>query len=393
MALDITAIQSYLSDNRLDAWLLADFHGRNTIATAMLNLSGLLTRRSFYLIPATGEPTALVNPIEAEKFRHLPGQLIAYRGWKGLEQHLGKLLSGCKTVAMEYSENGRLPYVGLVEAGTVELVRSLKVNVVSSADLVASFKARLSPAQVAAHRTAANNVILIKSLAHKYISESIKAAKHITEYDVVRFIMNEFDRRGMETAFEPNCSVDANAGDPHYQPKPDTARPVERGQLVLIDLWAKLIGETGVYADITWMAFTGSDSEIPQRYHDIFEVLTKARDTAVDFLQRAAASSPLCGAEVDDVCREVIDEAGYGEFFTHRTGHSITTHEHGEGPNIDNLETEDRRVLQPGHLFSIEPGIYMPDCGFRTEINVLMTPGGAEITTLPLQHRIVALFD
>ncbi len=390
MALDIQAIQKTLGEHKLDGWLLADFHGRNTIATSMLGISGLLTRRAFYFIPVAGEPTALVNPIEAAKFRHLPGRLVAYHGWRGLEEELGKLLGGKRAVAMEYSQMGRLPYVGLVEAGTIELVQSLGVNVVSSADLVARFQACLSPAQIEAHHTAAKHVIEIKSLAHKHIAQSLKAGRAITEYDVVQFIVGEFDKRGMETAYLPNCSVDANAGDPHYEPKPETAQTIEPGKLVLIDLWARLKQDTGVYADITWMAYAGRADEIPPKYVELFDILVRARDAAVDHCHKAA-SSPLTGAEVDDVCRDVVEKAGYGRYFTHRTGHSITAREHGEGPNIDNLETEDKRLLQPGHLFSIEPGIYMEDCGFRTEINVLMTESGPEVTTLPLQEKIVAL--
>lgn len=391
MALDIRAIQQFLSEHDLDGWLLADFHGRNTIATEMLQISGMLTRRSFYFIPVTGEPTALINPIEAAKFKDLPGKLIAYNGWKGLEENLAQLLNGRATVAMEYSERGRLPYVGLVEAGTIELVRSLGVTVVSSADLVAGFKARLSPGQITAHRTAASDVVAIKSLAHEYIAKSLKDGKTVTEYDVVQFILGEFDKRDMETAFPPNCSVDANAGDPHYEPQPETSQPIDWGRLVLIDLWARSRHPEGIYADITWMAFAGYASDIPSKYVEIFDVLVRARDAAIAHLQKAGTSTLLTGAEVDDVCRAVVQDAGYGQYFTHRTGHSITGREHGEGPNIDNLETEDKRLLQPGHLFSIEPGIYMDDCGFRTEINVLMTEDGAEVTTLPLQEKIVPL--
>jgi Xaa-Pro aminopeptidase len=389
---NIAKIQAALKEQRLDGWLLADFHGRNDIAVKMIGLNGIVTRRSFYFIPAKGEPTAMVSPIEIAKFRHLEGNVTTFKGYKMLERMLAKLLKDQKRIAMEYSPLGRLPYIGLVDAGTIELVRSFDVDIVSSADLVASFQARLSAEQVDLHRTAANNVIEIVGLAHEFIATSLKNDRTVTEFDVVQFIMHEFERAGMETEFPPNCSVDPNAGDPHYEPKQATARTIGRGQLILIDLWGKQSVPDGIYADITWMAYSGTRDEIPAKYVEIFSVLAKARDAAVTYLADNFGNAPLSGAAADDVCRQVIVDAGYGEFFSHRTGHSITTHEHGNGPNIDNLETEDKRLLQPGHLFSVEPGIYTDEFGLRTEINVLITESGPEVTTLPLQTEIKPLF-
>ena len=389
--MDIAAIQSYLVEHELDGWLLADFHGRNEIALNLLQLEGMLTRRSFYFIPDQGEPTALVNTIEKSRFTDAPGELVEYSGYKQLEAELEKLLSGRKKVAMEYSPGGRLPYIGLVDAGTIELVRSLEIEVVSSADMVASFQARLSPEQIASHRIAARNLIEIKEMAFSYIRDALGRNETISEHDVCLFIREQFKEFNMHTEVGPNCSVDANAGDPHYEPALGSSTTIAKGQLILIDLWARIDGEHSVYGDITWMGYAGTRKEIPQKYAEIFSVLVHARDEAVSYLRDNLGKRPVYGYEVDEVCRAVVKSAGYGEYFTHRTGHSITTSEHGPGPNIDNLETEDGRKLQQGHLFSIEPGIYMSDCGFRTEIDVLVSHEGCEVTTLPLQTEILPL--
>lgn len=389
--MEIIPIQTALKEAHLDAWLLADFHSRNNVAVETLGLSGIVTRRSFYLIPSEGTPTALVAPIERSKFQHLPGEIRTFHGYKSLELELASLLRGKKRIAMEYSPWGRLPYIGLVDAGTIELVRSFGLEVVSSADLVANFQARLSGPQITCHHKAAEHLLGLTKEAHGLISRSLEGSARLTEYDVVQFLLQRFDALGMETQYPPNCSVDANAGDPHYEPQPDTARTIERGQLVLIDHWARLREPAGVYADITWMAFAGKKEEIPLRYVELFDCVARARDAAIAYLRENFGKRPLYGCDVDDVCRQVIVDAGYGQYFTHRTGHSITAFEHGSGPNIDNLETEDKRLLQPGHLFSIEPGVYFEDCGFRTEVNVLITPEGPEVTTLPLQTEIVAL--
>lgn len=390
--MDLAKIQTYLREQKLDGWLLADFHARNGVAMAILNISAALTRRSFYLIPAEGEPTTLVNPIERAKFTHLPGKLIAYRGWAGLESELAQLLKGHERIAMEYSPSGRLPYIGLVDAGTIELVRSSGVEIVSSADLVALFQAALSEDQQASHRRAGEQLIQIKDAAFAHIAKCLDSGDRVTEYDVCDFIRAEFASKGLVTEFGPNCSVDAHAGDPHYDPKPDSSTEIKRGQLILIDLWARETPPGAVYGDITWMAFAGTRDEIPARFVEIFSHVMAARDAAIAFLEKHIGQRPVAGYEVDDACRAVIDATEFGEFFFHRTGHSIAENEHGPGPNIDNLETEDARILQVGHLFSIEPGIYLDDCGFRSEIDCLITANGPEVTTLPLQKEILPLF-
>ncbi|MEW5795064.1 MAG: Xaa-Pro peptidase family protein [Candidatus Zixiibacteriota bacterium] len=390
--MDIPKIQQYLKEHQLDGWLLADFHGRNEIAVRAMGLSSHLTRRAFYFIPANGEPIALVNPIEQSRFTHVPGRVKTYRGYRGLEADLAKILRGAKRIAMEYSSQGRLPYIGLVDAGTIELVRSFGVETVSSADLVADFQARLSLAQVDSHRRAAKLVNQIKDEAFKFIADALSSGRSINEYDVCKFITDRFKASGLVFDVTPNCSVDANAGNPHYEPTQQSSAPIRKGNLILIDLWARFDNADGVYADITWMGFAGTRAEIPASHAQRFAVVVQARDAALAFLRENIGRRPVLGAEVDDACRAVIEAAGLGPHFTHRTGHSITSNVHGDGPNIDNLETEDGRVLQTGHLFSIEPGVYFVDSGFRTEINCLITENGPEVATLPLQTEIVALF-
>ncbi len=391
--MDIANIQAYMQEHKIDGWLMADFHGYNLIAVAMLKPSGMVTRKTFYFIPAQGEPTALIHAIEKDKYKHLPGKHIFFSSYKLFEGELEKVLDDAKKIAMEYAPMGRLPYIGLVDAGTIEMIRSFGKEVVTSANLVANFQARLTPAQIEAHKIAAKNVISIKEQAFTYIADSLKANETINEFDVVKFILGKFDECGMETADNPNCSVDGNAGNPHYEPSAENSVTIKKGQLVLIDLWGKLKSPDGIYADIAWVAYAGTRDEIPQKYVDIYTVLIEARDTAVAYLNKHLGTRAVYGAEVDDAAREVVEKAGYGKYFTHRTGHSITDHVHGSGPMIDNLETEDMRELQQGHLFSIEPGIYMDDCGFRTEIDVLIGNDGAEVYTLPYQTELLALLD
>lgn len=390
--MDIKAIQTCLQESGLDGWLMADFHGRNDIAISFLRLDAMLTRRAFYFIPANGKPTALVNKVEKIYFEELDGHLIAYSGYKKLEEELAKLLDGAAKVAMEYSPSGRLPYIGLVDAGTIELVRSFGIEVVSSADLVANFQARLDNDQIASHRTAVSNVLEIKDRAFEFIKEALEEERKVTEYDVVQFIMQQFENFEMAPDHAPICAVDGNAGNPHYEPTSEKTATIKKNQLILIDLWGALKKERSVVADITWMAYSGTADQIPDKYSEIFNVLHEARLAAVNYAKETFGNEPLYGADIDNACRQVVIEAGYGDYFVHRTGHSITTNTHGSGPNIDDLETEDRRELMPGHLFSVEPGIYMDDCGFRTEIDVLITESGPEITTLPLQTEIRPLF-
>lgn len=389
-ALRLREIQGELARLGFDGWLIYDFHGGNEVAVNFLELSGVITRRSFYFIPASGAPTALVHNIEKQPFQKLPGKAIFYSSYKILEEELGRLLAGKKRVAMEYAFKGRLPYIGRVDAGTIELVRSCGVEVVSSADLVARFSACLSPEQVLMHAEASSRINTIKDEAFAFIKNQLEAEKLVTEYDVARFVMERFDRAGLVTDAAPICSVRENGGNPHYEPKKDACAEIHRDDLILLDLWAKISKPKAVYADITWMAWAGGD--LPDRYGRSFSLICLARDAAVDYMIDSWGRRKIFGYQVDDVCRSVIAADGEGDYFIHRTGHSIAESVHGTGPNIDNLETEDRRELLPGHLFSIEPGLYYSDYGVRTEIDVLIDETGPQITTKPVQEEIVRLF-
>ncbi len=385
-------IQGELAKHGLDGWLLYDFHGSNDVAVSFLKLTGIVTRRSFYLIPSSGLPVAFVHNIEKEPFEHLLGEKEFYSSYRVLEEMLRNRLTGQKRLAMEYSEMGRLPYIGKVDAGTIELVRSFGVEVVSSADLVSKFSACLTEDQIALHRTAAQLVNSIKDEAFALIKSRLESGTKVTEYDVTQFIMEKFASEKMVTDHPPICGVGKNGGNPHYVPTEENSSEIKRDDLILIDLWAKLDRPGAVMADITWMAFAGP--EIPEKFVADFQILCMARDAACSFISKKwKEGTTVYGYQVDDVCRGVIEADEKGAFFTHRTGHSIFEATHGPGPNIDNLETEDRRRLLPGHLFSIEPGLYMEDYGLRTEINVLITESGPEITSQPVQTEILRLFE
>ncbi|SYZ74468.1 Peptidase M24 [Candidatus Zixiibacteriota bacterium] len=387
--LDLKAIQNYLKKEQLDGWLMADFHARNTIAVSFLNFPDNVTRRFCYFIPAEGEPVAIIHNIEKNKFASIPGRHIYFSSYKLLESSLQNILKGKNRIAMEYSPNGRLPYIGLVSAGTVELVRSFGVEIVSSADLVAYFQARMTPEQVQSHKRAALLVNQIKDEAFAYIKENLGNGDELDERMVMNFIMMRFSEEELMIDFGPICAVDANISNPHYEPPEEGSAEIAKGKLVLLDMWAKLNRPHAVFADITWMGYVGK--EIPEKYRSVFSIVTSARDRAISFIRENYGKTTLYGYDVDDACRKVIADAGYGEYFFHRTGHSILESVHGPGPNIDNLETEDRRKLMPGHLFSIEPGIYLPEYGFRSEIDCMLTENGPEVTTLPMQQEIIPI--
>jgi len=387
--LPLDDIRNFLKSEKIEGWLMADFHARNNIAVEFLGLNPHLTRRSFYFIPAEGEPTALVNHIEKDRFEHLPGRKIHFSNYKMLESELSSVLSGVTRVAMEFSPNNRLPYIGLVDAGTIELIKSFGVEIVSSADIISYFQARMTTWQVELHKRAAKLINDIKDEAFAFIRDSLMKKKMINERMVVLYILRRFEENNLVTDFPPCCAVDKNIINPHYDPTQAKSSPIEEGSLILIDLWAKLKTQKAVFADITWMAYAGE--EVPEIYQQIFSTVTFARDKAVNFIAQKLEQGPVYGYEVDDACREVITEAGYGDNFFHRTGHSILEKVHGPGPNIDNLETEDKRKLLPGHLFSIEPGIYLDEYGFRSEIDCMLTDDGPEVTTKPMQTEIIPL--
>lgn len=389
---NIEAIQQAVRDEGVDGWLLYDFRDLDPLAGRILHLdaSRIRTRRWFYLVPAKGEPTKLVHRIEPGSLDPLPGRKIIYLSYGELRKGLKEMLSGCSTVAMQYSPENNIPYVSRVDAGTVELVQAAGPRVASSAGLVQAFEAVLTPELLDSHIRAAEALRRIVDRTFAWIGERTLSGDGTDEYAVQRRIYEEFDREGLVTDEEPICAVNANASDPHYGPKPDRFDAITRGDLVLVDIFAKLAGADAIYADITWMGYVGAS--VPEPMARIFEIAAGARDRGVSLLEeRFAAGLDVYGWEVDDVVRGHIRDAGHGDAFIHRTGHSIGRECHGNGANIDNLETRDDRRLVPGLVFSIEPGIYLEEFGIRTEIDVYIDDEGVKVSGLPVQMEIVKI--
>lgn len=390
----IARIQQELAKAGVDGWLFFDFHNRDAIAYRVLGLEfGKFTsRRWFYLVPKSGQPVKLVSAVEAGKLDALPGEKRVYRSWRELFEHLRAMLDGLSAVAMQYSPRGDVPYVSIVDAGTVELVRAAGVEVVSSAPLVQVFEAVLTPEQLQTHIKAGERVHRIKDQAFALVSQEVRQGKTITPYDVQQFIVRRFEEEGLTCQGEfPIVGTNEQPADPHFEPTPENARPIKLGDTLLVDLWAKLTEPNAVFYDITWCAFVGENP--PAKYVEIFRLVCQARDAALALVQeRFAKGEPLAGYEVDDAAREVIEKAGYGQYFVHRTGHNIGTEVHGNGANLDNLETRDNRLLVPGLCFSIEPGIYLPgEMAVRTEINVYITHDGKPQVYGPVQKELVLL--
>jgi Xaa-Pro aminopeptidase len=387
----IKAAQKYLQENKLDGWLLYDFRRSNPMAAEFMGIRGQQTRRWFYFIPREGEPMGLYHRIEYHNFDGIPGKRELFSAWKELEAKLGKMLSGVKKVAMEYSPKNAIPYVSRVDAGTIELVRSFGIEIVSSADLVQMFQAVLTPTEYRTHLCAAKSLNEIKDKAFVQIAEKIKAGQPTDEYEVQQFIWNYYSEYGMTADSPPIVAVNANAANPHYLPTAEVFAPIKKGDLVLIDMWAKKDTAGAIYGDMTWMGYVGD--MLPEEIAKIWAVEVEARDKAIAFVtERMTKGQKTYGYEVDDVARGVIEKAGFGANFTHRTGHSIGIEVHGNGVNIDNFETQDRRELVPGVCFSIEPGIYFEGkYGFRSEIDMFIHPGRAEVTTQPVQKEILLL--
>lgn len=382
-------IQTALADDKLDGWLLYDFHGSNSIARDIIGPRGIVTRRWYAWIPRQGDVVFIHHQMEGDQFAHLPGEKRHYLSWQKLDEVLQQTLDGASRVAMEYSPGGAIPYVAKVDAGFIDKLRSWKIDIVSSANLIAQFLACWSPDQVASHERAYEHVGDIKNEAFQLIAESIRDGKTLNEFDVVTFMRNEFKKRGLVTEDGPICAVDANAGSPHYEPTAEKSAPIGPNQVVLLDIWAKEASSAdAVYADITWMGYTGEN--VPEKVSQVFAIVAKARDDAIAHANTVLKSGKdVHGYEIDDIARGVITEAGYGDAYIHRTGHSIGTDVHGVGPNIDNLETQDQRRLRDGMCFSIEPGIYLSDFGVRLEVDVLIKDGRAVVTTQPIQQEIV----
>jgi Xaa-Pro aminopeptidase len=378
--MDLKEIQSALLERSFDAWLFYDHHHRDPIAYKVLGLSDhlMVTRRWFYLIPREGEPVKLVHRIEAGHLDSLPGSKREYSSWKELWDNLQAMLVRHRTVAMQYSPNNLIPLIGLVDAGTVELVRSFGKEVVSSGDLVARFEAAWTEEQIASHFAARDAIDAIIPEAFQEIGRRARSGG-ATEYEIQQWIAEAFRRESLITDDYPIVGVNANSGNPHYEPKPQGSQAIRPGDFVLLDVFAKKNTPNAVYYDITWTGVIGTPSEKQQ---EIFNIVTGARDAGVKKVQDAfAGKRRIAGWEVDQATREHINNAGYGQYFVHRTGHSIGVSVHGNGANMDNLETKDDREIIPNTCFSIEPGIYLPgEFGVRSEVNVLIRNGAAEVT-------------
>ena len=388
---DIKAIQTELRANKIDGWLFYDHHHRDPIAGHILGLdaNGMATRRWFYFIPSRGEPRKLLHRIEQGALDSLPGRKQLYAGWEELQTGLGKLLSGGRTIAMQYSPYNNIPYIGLVDAGTVELVRKLKKKVVTSADLVQKFEAVWTPEQLVSHLEAGKIVDQICQAAFQHAAARVHEGQPITEFELQQWISEKFRANGLTTAEPPIAAVQPNNGNPHYEPTAQSSRPIRAGDLLLLDIWAKLNRPGSVYYDITWTGYLGE--RVPAAYARIFRIVREARDRAVEFVGEAVTRGrAIHGWEVDRAARNVIRKAGYAKYFVHRTGHSIGQEVHGNGANMDSLETKDDRQIVPHTCFSIEPGIYLPEFGIRSELNVYVGEHDARVTGA-IQQEILPL--
>jgi len=390
MRAEIPGMQSDLRAAKLDGWLFYDFRGRDPIAQRILDLpEGMRTRRWFYFVPAKGTPKKLVHKIEAQSLAALPGDTLYYAGQDELRKNVGKMLGRAKNVAMQYSPKNAIPYVAMVDAGTVELVRGSGVKVVSSADLVQKYEACWSDEQLESHRAAGAAIDRIAREAFQHAAKNVREKKAITEYDLKVWILKEFENAGIWAEEGPDIAVNSNASDPHYGPTAESAAPIREGDLLLLDIWGKRKTPGSVYYDITWMGYLGA--EVPEKYAKVFRVVREARDKAVDLiLKNIAAGKPLQGWQVDKAARSVIEKASYGKYFFHRTGHSIGEKVHGNGANMDGLEMHDVRHLIPRTCNSIEPGIYLPEFGIRSEVNVYIDEHEARVTGA-IQKEILPL--
>jgi len=384
-------IQEALRDEKLDGWLFFDHHQRDPLAYRILKLNPArtVTRRWYYFIPAQGEPKGLVHAIESGVLTGLPGKTQIYSSWGAQVDGIKNLLAGCRRIAMQYSPNCAIPYVSLVDGGTLELVRSTGVEVVTSANLVQLFEARWTAEQLEMHLEAGRRVDRVRAEAFQTIGTALRANRTINEWQVNRFIRDGFEKSGLVTDHGPIVGVNANMSNPHYEPGPEGSREIRKGDAVLIDMWAKLDRPGAVFYDITWTGYCGA--EPPSAIQNVFEVVRDARDRAVERVQSAMRKNEsIHGFDVDDAARGYIKEKGFAEYFVHRTGHSIGEEVHGTGANMDNLETHDERKIIPGTCFSVEPGVYLPEFGIRSEVNVYVGPGEARVTG-EKQKKLVAI--
>ena len=391
--MDLTAIQSALREHKMDGWLFYDHHHRDPIAYRILGLDehSFVSRRWFYFVPATGEPRRLVHRVESGKLDSLPGGKNEYSSWQELEQKLEAMLSGATKIAMQYSPRNAIMYVSMVDGGTVELLRGMGKDIVSSADLVSLFEAVLTEAQIATHFAAQKKLDEVLAAGWKRIGDAARSGKGTDEFAIMEFLKSGIERAGLFTDHGPNCSAGPNSADSHYDPTLESSRPIRSGDFVLIDIWAKLANDpAAIWYDITWTGVV--NREPTERENLIFHTVRDARDAAIAAIQSAyVANQPIAGWQADDAARAVIRNAGFAEFFTHRTGHNIAVELHGNGAHLDNLETHDERLILPNTCFSVEPGIYFPgEFGVRSEVNMVTRPGSAVVTG-PAQTELLRI--
>src|SRR5262249_30981842 len=392
----VAEIQAALRNSKLNGWLFYDFRHSDPLAYRILKLNEKMfaSRRWFYYVPASGEPVKIVQSIEQFKLDSLPGKKLVFRGWQELHAQLRDVLAPAKgskrRVAMQYSPMNDIPYISRVDAGTIELVRSFGVEPVTSAELVQRFEAVFSPAQHQMHVEASDKMHRIIQEAFAEIARRIRADEPTTEWDIAQFMLRRYKKEVMEQE-RMIVAVNANTANPHYMPTKDKNSPIKRGDFVLIDAATKLTKPEAVATDQTWTGYVGES--VPEEFSRVFNIVRDGRDSAVDFVRKnVRAGKPIRGAEVDDVSRGVITRAGFGEQFTHRTGHSIREGAHGNGVNIDDFETRDSRRIIPGVCFSIEPGIYLEGkFGVRSEINVYVSDRDIEVTGQPIQTEIIPI--
>jgi Xaa-Pro aminopeptidase len=378
---NVAEIQEALRREGLDGWLFFDHHQRDLLAYRVLGFSPAshVTRRWYYFIPADGEPLGLAHRVESRMLESLPGEKIPYSSWTEQVDGLRRILGKARRIAMQYSPLCAIPYVAMVDAGTVELVRTLGVEVLTSAELVQHFEARWNQAALDSHLEAGRRVDRVRAAAFRMIGERTRGGGSIQELEVKRFVLDGFAAEKLFTDHGPIVGVNANASNPHYEPMEGATQPIHTGDFVLIDMWAKLDQPGAVYYDITWTGYCGADP--PAQMRKVFSIVRDARDRAVERVQKAVrVGETVHGFEVDDAARSYIASQGYGEYFTHRTGHSIGQDVHGNGANMDNLETHDERRIVPWTCFSVEPGIYLKDFGVRSEVNVFVGDGEARVT-------------
>ena len=392
--MNLEAIQKALREREVDGWLFYDFRNRDPLAYRILGLEfgKLSTRRWYYFIPAEGEPFKLVHGVENTKLDKLPGMKIVYSPWKQMHQELKNILANRTRIVMNYSPMNHIPYVSMVDGGTVELIKSLGYEVVTSADLVQQFEAIIDETRYQTHVVAGEKIQRIKDEAFAEIGKAIREDRKVTECDIQQFIVRRFEEEGItDDGDHPIVGVNDHPADPHFEPTPENTYTIKRGDTVLIDLFARLNEPGSICYDITWCGYVGDNP--PAKYVEIFNVVVEARNTAKTFVADKFAKGETCyGWEVDDACRSVVRAAGYGDYFVHRTGHSIGTEVHGNGVNIDNLETKDERKLVPGICFSIEPGIYFQgEMAARSEIDVYITLDGQVTVSGAEQEELVLI--